>query len=727
MSSSIDNRPTATPGVLRSQYRLVQQTLGEGSFAIVKLGVHLETGNKVAVKIIQRKRLAGKKEVYLFREVNILQKLNNAAIVKLLAFYDEADTFNLVMEYMEGGPLFERILSKRGGYSEKEARDSVENIIKAIQHCHENEIIHRDLKPENLLLPSLSDDLHIKLADFGLSVQDNGGKITGTAGSPLYMAPEIIRKEQYGKAVDMWSIGVITFIIISGEPPFYAETSSELYKITCACKINFSSNSWSSVSAEAKDFIRCLLTVNPADRLTANSAMQHPWLKCDEKILGENNLNENLANLRHFNAMQKFKSAVNCVIATNKFASFIEGMKAKTPRLLKDKYEILETLGLGSFAAVRLATKKDTSEKYALKIVQRKNTPQKFINFLHREVDIMKLLKHDNIVECYEFYDEPDAYTMVLEYMEGGELFDRIVKKVSYSEREARDVMKQIVSAIEYCHFLNIVHRDIKPENLLLLTKDNDESLKIADFGLAVIIEEGGTISGIAGSPLYMAPEIIDKVPYAKPVDMWSIGAVAYVLLGGYPPFYADSQNDIFKLIRKGEYTFEPLYWSGVSDEAKDFISKLLTTKPDKRMTASQALMHPWLSCEAGALASRDLKESLANIKKFNAKRKWRSAAKAVIAIKRFKDILTETAEANKLKRDSEKALLLKGREEEEEEKELMKELDINEIDGITIFSLENAEESVSPPTPIESQVQATPKASTSSSCHACAGKCTIM
>ena len=202
----------ATPGSVTQKYTL-EKTLGEGSFALVRLAHDNETKEKVAVKIIQRNRIAGKKEIYLYREVNILAKFNTDSIVRLHAFYEERDTFNLVMEFMEGGPLFDRILSKRGGYSEKEARDSVENIVKAIYHCHEHNIIHRycsaylvelfmcysrDLKPENLLLPSVNDDLHIKLADFGLSIEDNNGNIKGTAGSPLYMAPEIISKLLYG-------------------------------------------------------------------------------------------------------------------------------------------------------------------------------------------------------------------------------------------------------------------------------------------------------------------------------------------------------------------------------------------------------------------------------------------------------------------------------------------------------------------------------------------------
>ena len=201
---------------------------------------------------------------------------------------------------------------------------------------------------------------------------------------------------------------------------------------------------------------------------------------------------------------------------------------------------------------------------------------------------------------------------MVMELCVGGEMFDRIVKKSMYTEDEARKCVAQMADALEYCHGQGIVHRDIKPENLLYARPDPDETVKIADFGLAHLLKKDEHLKTACGTPGYVAPEVLTGEGYGTEVDMWSIGVVVYILLCGYPPFYDDSTAILFNMIKKGEYDFNPQYWDAVSDSAKDFISQLLCVDPTARLSASgvkevraeQGVYTPWLArCLADARA----------------------------------------------------------------------------------------------------------------------------
>mmetsp|Transcript_87845 Transcript_87845/g.250283 ORF Transcript_87845/g.250283 Transcript_87845/m.250283 type:complete len:278 (-) Transcript_87845:401-1234(-) len=178
-------------------------------------------------------------------------------------------------------------------------------------------------------------------------------------------------------------------------------------------------------------------------------------------------------------------------------------------------------------------------------------------------------------------------FYMVMELCVGGEMFDRIVKKSMYTEDEARKCVAQMADALEYCHGQGIVHRDIKPENLLYARPDPDETVKIADFGLAHLLKKDEHLKTACGTPGYVAPEVLTGEGYGTEVDMWSIGVVVYILLCGYPPFYDDSTAILFNMIKKGEYDFNPQYWDAVSDSAKDFISQLLCVDPTARLSAS--------------------------------------------------------------------------------------------------------------------------------------------
>lgn len=223
--------------------------------------------------------------------------------------------------------------------------------------------------------------------------------------------------------------------------------------------------------------------------------------------------------------------------------------------------------------------------------------------------------------------------------MRGGELFDRIVSKSFYNEKEARDVCKILFEAIGYCHSKSVAHRDLKPENLLLQAEDNDSAIKIADFGFAKKVLTPNSLTTQCGTPGYVAPEILEGVAYDTKSDMWSLGVIVYILLGGYPPFIEQNQRELFRKIRKGQYEFHHEYWGSVSKDAKNLISSLLTVDPAKRLSAAEALNHKWVTADAKKLAEQDLGVNLAEFKKYNARRKFKGAVNAASMVKLILDL----------------------------------------------------------------------------------------
>ncbi|XP_072717844.1 calcium/calmodulin-dependent protein kinase type II subunit delta isoform X8 [Ciconia boyciana] len=214
-----------------------------------------------------------------------------------------------------------------------------------------------------------------------------------------------------------------------------------------------------------------------------------------------------------------------------------------------------------------------------------------------------------------------------IERVTGGELFEDIVAREYYSEADASHCIQQILESVNHCHLNGIVHRDLKPENLLLASKSKGAAVKLADFGLAIEVQgEQQAWFGFAGTPGYLSPEVLRKDPYGKPVDMWACGVILYILLVGYPPFWDEDQHRLYQQIKAGAYDFPSPEWDTVTPEAKDLINKMLTINPAKRITASEALKHPWI-CQRSTVASMmHRQETVDCLKKFNARRKLKGA-----------------------------------------------------------------------------------------------------
>ena len=264
-------------------------------------------------------------------------------------------------------------------------------------------------------------------------------------------------------------------------------------------------------------------------------------------------------------------------------------------------YDCQSKLGNGAFSTVNKCVEKATGKAFAVKMIDKSliNNSES----VRTEARILMKLRHPNIITMYTMFEDDQYVYLVLELMEGGELYDRIAAKHDrgYKESQAKQLVKNIVGAVEYLHNSHVIHRDLKPDNLLLASP-NDEinDVKISDFGLSKICSGGTLVRTSCGTRNYIAPEIIlnELHGYTYSVDMWSIGVITYVLLCGFCPFYSENDAELYRLIRQGRYTFPSPYWDNVSDLAKDFVRRLLVVKPDARMTASEALKHPWIVSE---------------------------------------------------------------------------------------------------------------------------------
>jgi serine/threonine protein kinase len=340
-------------------------------------------------------------------------------------------------------------------------------------------------------------------------------------------------------------------------------------------------------------------------------ALDLPWTRCRPSQDGH-----------HFRIGIRFLSA--SIAAMSRFA---------------DKFEIGEKLGAGHYAEVFLCRNKATGAKSAVKVIDKSRTTTKQQGEFLGEVAILKEVNHAHCLRLEGYFDEGQHVFVVLELITGGELFAKICEERNFSEQKAASMMKDILSGLAYLHSKGIIHRDLKPENLLLTSKDENASIKLVDFGFAEQCGKENRLTKCCGTPLYIAPEVLNAglfktgPPYGLAADMWSIGVILYVLLCGYPPFRAKTQADQFKKVVQGKFDFpEHKVWGSISAEAKDLVSRLITLDPTQRLTAEQALKHPWMKNHL----DEHLASTVEALKHFSAEKTWKRGIYGVEALNRI-------------------------------------------------------------------------------------------
>ncbi|XP_060763313.1 calcium/calmodulin-dependent protein kinase (CaM kinase) II beta 1 isoform X14 [Neoarius graeffei] len=311
-------------------------------------------------------------------------------------------------------------------------------------------------------------------------------------------------------------------------------------------------------------------------------------------------------------------------------------MATTTCTRFTDEYQLYEELGKGAFSVVRRCVKLCTGQEYAAKIINTKKLSARDHQKLEREARICRLLKHPNIVRLHDSISEESFHYLLFDLVTGGELFEDIVAREYYSEADASHCIHQILDSVNHIHQHDIVHRDLKPENLLLASKCKNAAVKLADFGLAIEVQgDQQAWFGFAGTPGYLSPEVLRKEAYGKPVDIWACGVILYILLVGYPPFWDEDQHKLYQQIKAGAYDFPSPEWDTVTPEAKNLINQMLTINPAKRITAQEALKHPWV-CQRSTVASMmHRQETVECLKKFNARRKLKGAILTTMLVSR--------------------------------------------------------------------------------------------
>ncbi|XP_055858303.1 calcium/calmodulin-dependent protein kinase type II alpha chain isoform X2 [Episyrphus balteatus] len=319
-----------------------------------------------------------------------------------------------------------------------------------------------------------------------------------------------------------------------------------------------------------------------------------------------------------------------------------------------DNYEIKEELGKGAFSIVKRCVQKSTGLEFAAKIINTKKLTARDFQKLEREARICRKLHHPNIVRLHDSIQEENCHYLVFDLVTGGELFEDIVAREFYSEADASHCIQQILESVNHCHQNGVVHRDLKPENLLLASKAKGAAVKLADFGLAIEVQgDHQAWFGFAGTPGYLSPEVLKKEPYGKSVDIWACGVILYILLVGYPPFWDEDQHRLYSQIKAGAYDYPSPEWDTVTPEAKNLINQMLTVNPNKRITAAEALKHPWI-CQRERVASVvHRQETVDCLKKFNARRKLKGAIlTTMLATRNFssRSMITKKGEGSQVK-----------------------------------------------------------------------------
>lgn len=606
--------------------------LRSGSFGVVYTTRHKKTDEEFAVKIIDRTKLKEKDDEATFREISVMKNLMDMEnVVRLVDVYISPKSFHIVQIYAKGGDVFDR-LAKRSSYSENDARVVSKTLIKTIREMHIRRLAHRDLKPENLLLKNRMDDSSILLADFGFTKFVPNEGLKTKCGTPAFVAPEILVGKHYDTQADMWSVGCMIYMLISGYPPFRDKTHRGLFRRIRASNFTFHDASWTNASLESKQLITSLLTVDPDYRPNADETLSMNWFRQSESSLSGRNLSSSLREMKKFNSRRSLRISLkldrkesklaeafnvekisDVMKETDTFVDSEEDLSAiysnsgrsdhvgsqrlnlalKKKKKFSDLYTITDKIHRGSAGVVKKCYSEARNMEFAVKIIERNSQTDEQVL---QEVSIMNYLDHENLVGVVDFFEEDDFYYIVMELMKGGDVFDRILSLRNYTENDARDLARMLLVAVDEMHKNGVAHRDIKPQNLFLECKDCNCNIKVGDFGFAKRVHTTKSLTVKLGTPSYVAPEVVKNQPYDQSCDMWSVGVVIYVMLCGYTPFREKTQDKVFERIKTGSYAFDPADWSMISEEAKALIRGLMCIDPDKRLTARQALDSHWIA-----------------------------------------------------------------------------------------------------------------------------------
>lgn len=394
-------------GNLKEFYALGKK-LGQGQFGITFLCMEKSTGKHFACKSIAKRKLLTDDDVEdVRREIQIMHHLaGHTNVISIKGAYEDAVAVHVVMELCAGGELFDRII-KRGHYTERKAAELTRTIVGVVETCHSLGVMHRDLKPENFLFVDQKEDSLLKTIDFGLSIFFKpGDRFNDVVGSPYYVAPEVLRK-RYGPEADVWSAGVIVYILLSGVPPFWAETEQGIFEQVLHGDLDFSSDPWPAISEDAKDLVRKMLVRDPRRRLTAHEVLCHPWVQVDGVAPDKPLDSAVLSRMKQFSAMNKLKKMALRVIAESLSEEEIAG--------LKQMFKMIDADNSGqiTFEELKVGLKKvgaNLKDSEIYDIMQAADVDKSgtidYGEFLAATLHLNKVQKEDHLFAAFQYFDK---------------------------------------------------------------------------------------------------------------------------------------------------------------------------------------------------------------------------------------------------------------------------------------------------------------------------------
>ncbi|KAK6778230.1 hypothetical protein RDI58_024948 [Solanum bulbocastanum] len=446
-----------TPNI-RDLYTLGRK-LGQGQFGTTYLCTENSTGAEYACKSISKRKLISKEDVEdVRREIQIMHHLaGHRNIVTIKGAYEDPLYVHIVMEICSGGELFDRII-QRGHYSERKAAELTKIVVGVVEACHSLGVMHRDLKPENFLLVNKDDDFSLKAIDFGLSVFFKPGQIfTDVVGSPYYVAPEVLLKH-YGPEADVWTAGVILYILLSGVPPFWAETQQGIFDAVLKGHIDFDSDPWPLISESAKDLIRKMLCMQPSERLTAHEVLCHPWI-CENGVAPDRALDPAvLSRLKQFSAMNKLKKMALRVIAESLSEEEIAG--------LREMFKAMDTDNSGAITFDELkaglrkygSTLKDTEIRELMDAADVDNSGTiDYGEFIAATVHLNKLEREEHLMAAFQYFDKDGSGYITVDEVQQACIEHNMTEV--YFEDIIREVDQDNDGRIDYGEFVAMMQK----------------------------------------------------------------------------------------------------------------------------------------------------------------------------------------------------------------------------------------------------------------------------
>ncbi|XP_063920570.1 ribosomal protein S6 kinase alpha-5-like isoform X2 [Zophobas morio] len=629
------------------------KVLGTGAYGkvfLVRKRGGADNNRLYAMKVLKKATIVQKKKTteHTKTERQVLEAVRDNPFLVTLHYAFQTDAkLHLILDYVAGGELFTH-LYQREHFTEDEVRIYIGEIILALERLHSLGIIYRDIKLENILVDESG---HIVLTDFGLSKElpregDSDQRAYSFCGTIEYMAPEVVKGGTQGHdiAVDWWSVGVLTYELLTGASPFTVEGEKNTQQEISRRILKTTPPIPETLGKEVADFISKLLVKDPRKRLgggegDAKELKKHPffksldWSKLARKEIPAPFKPVIRSELDVSNFSEEFTQMPptdSPAVVPPNYDKIFKGYSYVAPSVLFTKNAISEEilkptkqhdstklvnckinnspffqtydidlnepiLGDGTFSVCRRCINLQTGKEYAVKIVSRKKDCSQEINLLRA------CQGHANIVSLYDvIQDEAHTY-LVLEYLKGGELFERIRKKSRFTESEASGILRKLVSAVSFMHSRGVVHRDLKPENLVFTSEDDDAEIKVIDFGFARLKQEKESLHTPCFTLHYAAPEVLKGDPegYDENCDLWSLGVILYTMLSGKAPFHARSRDEsvssIMERIKEGDFSFHSAAWNGVSNEAKSVVRGLLTVNPSQRLRMTHLETNTWV------------------------------------------------------------------------------------------------------------------------------------